>query len=129
MKILGIDYGTRRVGLALRSASPLPPLARKTDEALLPGLRRVIDEYEVDGIVLGLPRYPDGKESATTARVRGFARFLRRHLGLPVTMVDEVYSSVEAEELGRGVVHGRDRKGAIDSLSAQVILRRYWEEG
>jgi len=40
-----------------------------------------------------------------------------------------VYSSVEAEELGRGVVRGRNRKGAIDSISAQVILRRYWEEG
>ncbi len=132
MKILAVDYGVKRVGLAvgepsLRSASPLPPLSRKSDQDLLSGLRRVIDEYEVSGLVVGVPRYPDGRESDSTRRAGRFAKFLGRELGLPVATVDEVYSSVEAEELSRGVIRGRDRKRAIDSLSAQIILQRYWE--
>jgi len=132
MRILGIDFGDRRVGVAVSDptgtlASPLPTLKRRAGKRPpLAALEALVKEYGVVGLVMGLPLTPRGEESDWTRTVREVGEALARRTGLPVHFVDERYTSVQAERAvrGLGLPKGkREQKERIDAAAAVIILQ------
>ena len=125
-RIIGVDWGARRVGLAVSDESrafvftrPVVNIGRGDDAAEL--VIAVARDERVAGIVVGLPLYPDGAESDTTKKVREFVATLSEKTDLPIVMVEENLTSVSAQE-SMGRVRVRDIKERLDSESARVIL-------
>ena len=133
MRLLALDVGDRRIGLAsgvseLGTALPAGVLYRSR---LVLDIRGVVDaarQRQSDAIVVGVPYLPGGEESPQTKLVRGFVRALRKETGLPVHTVDEAFTSMEAEALLRdaGQEPSRDR-GSVDEAAAVLILQRFLE--
>jgi putative Holliday junction resolvase len=120
---LGIDYGAKRIGLALGTDETKLAHALKTldGENWHEALREVIDTEKIDELVVGLPRTLDGDYSTQTIAVREFAMGLAI-LGLPLHLQDEAgTSSVARERLGKNI---KD-KGQIDAEAAAIILQDY----
>lgn len=133
-RALGIDYGAKRVGLAVSDptgtiARPLPTLRRRPDKR--PPYRRVMEvarEHDVGAVVVGLPLTPSGEESAWTREVREFGDELGKRLGVPVHYVDERMTSVRAERAVRSVGlprRKREEKERVDAAAAQLILQAW----
>lgn len=132
IRILGLDHGERRIGLALSDptgtlASPLATVPRRRGKR--PPLRRVEEiarEHGVMGLVVGLPLDLHGQEDAWCAEVRTVGDELSRRLAVPRAYVDERFSSVQAEEALRaaGVQPSRrEHKHRVDAAAAAVILQ------
>jgi putative Holliday junction resolvase len=127
-RLLAIDLGERRVGLALsdpegRFAVPYGTLLRTSDRELLRELRRIADDEGVGGLVLGEPRDPRGLPHPAAERVRRFAVALGRALERPVELVDETLTSVEASQRLRDAgLDARRRPERVDAVAAQVLL-------
>lgn len=126
--ILGIDYGGRRIGLALAStaagvATPLKTLLN--DDQFLHNLKQIIAQEGVEEIVVGLPRNLDGNDTAQTALVREFASSTVEPLGLPFYLQDEAGTSQQAKERLLGDKLGVQDKGKIDAEAASIILQDY----
>jgi putative holliday junction resolvase len=129
--LLGLDYGTKRLGIATCNsdqtvAVPVETWQVRTPEKDLKHLRELIADYRAVGIVLGLPIRTDGTEGTAAAAVRTFGDWVAAGTGLPLVYVDERYSSAEAELLiwRRGESPSK-RKQPLDSLAAHVILQSY----
>ncbi len=133
MRILGIDYGRRRLGLAISDeggilASPLPVYARRGEKEDLTFLSNLASERKAERIVLGLPLNMDGSSGEMADEVVAFAAALREESGLLVGTFDERLTSVEAERvLVQANLSRKRRKGLRDSLSAVLILQGYLE--
>lgn len=134
MRILGIDFGERRIGLALSDptgtlASPLPTLKRRAGKR--PPLTTLIDLVEshgVEAMVLGLPLTLRGEDSEWTRVVRGVGAALSDRTGLPVHFVDERFTSVRAERAVRSLglpKNKREQKERIDAAAAVLILQSW----
>ncbi len=122
-RILGIDWGARRLGLAVSDPSQefvfvRPQLEYKNEPILEKIVKIAITEQSV-GIVIGLPIRSDGTESETTKMVREFANELSKKTNLPIVFTDESLTSFEAGENLSGI---RNKKNVLDSESAKVIL-------
>ncbi len=134
MKILGIDFGLKRVGLAISDAEgifafPLKVIDRTTRDALFDELLAIIEQEKVGEIVLGLPLSLEGEDTLTTRQVRNFAQSLGRRTPLPIHLVDERLSSIAAEEeLKEAGRWNRKTKKSLDSQAATVILRTWLEK-
>jgi len=139
MRVLGIDFGERRVGLAISDESatlarPLRTVPRgASDSQLVADLASEIDRLNrqdgVDSIVLGLPLRLDGTATDLTGRVRALARALADRTGMPVVLQDERLTSHEADErLAFGERDWRKRKRKLDAAAAAVILQDYLDE-
>lgn len=132
-RILGIDFGTKRIGLALTDplrmiASPYDVIQRQSKAADIAAIVRVIDEEKVDALVIGKPYHANGSAGEMVKVVEAFAAEIVAKRPLPVHFVDETYSSIEADELLRQ--HSKDwrkRKAKVDMVAAQIILRSYLE--
>jgi len=132
MRILGIDYGRRRVGLAISDeaqflARPLDPYfrthSRKKD---LESLAQIARELEAGRMVIGLPLNMDGTRGEMALEVEAFAEELRQTADVAVIVSDERLTSVEAERvLLEGNVKRKDRKLLRDGLAATLILQGY----
>ena len=125
-RIIGIDWGARRIGVAVSDESrafvftrPVLNVGRGDDAAAI--VARVASDECARGIVVGLPLYPDGTESDTTKMVREFINALSQETDLPIVTVEENLTSVSAQE-SMGRVRVRDIKEKLDSESARVIL-------
>ncbi len=133
MRILGIDFGLKRVGLATSDrtgslVSPFRTLERTTRDKLFDELTAIIVEEAVEAIVVGLPLSMDGEDTLTTRQARNFAQSLGRRTDLPIHLMDERLTSAQAEEeLNAANVRGKKRKMALDSQAAVVILRSWLE--
>ncbi len=137
MRFLGIDYGHRRIGLALSDATgmlsrPWKTLARRgnlTEAASLLAAEVAMLASEDDGlagVVLGYPRTLGGEPTHQTAAVTALADVLRARIEVPLVLQDERLSSHEAESLlARRLKNWRDRKPLLDAASAAVILQDY----
>ncbi len=134
MRILGLDYGSRTVGVAVSdplmiTAQGVEIIRRDRESALRRTLARIeelIQEYEVDRIVLGLPLNMDDSEGPRAEATREFKEKLERRTGLPVILVDERLTTVEADEVM--IEAGLDRtqrKKHVDRIAAQLILQDY----
>ena len=133
MRFLGIDYGTRRIGLAagdeLGLATPIPALVEADPAARRRALAGVVKARRIQEIVLGLPLNMDGSEGFKAKEAQAFAAELRAEFGLPVHLVDERLTSHIAEA---GLIQKQLReirgKGIIDSRAAAVILQDYLDQ-
>ena len=134
-RILGIDHGSKRIGAALASddcsfAVPLEVYHVRGVDLDAEHYRRLVAEYRIDRIVIGLPLYADGSEGSSADRARKFGRWLAKTTDRPVIFQDERYSSVEADSLMRDQgVRASRRKGKLDLLAAQIILQSYLDSG
>jgi putative holliday junction resolvase len=133
-RIIGVDYGARRVGLALSDpsatiAQPLTVLTRRSGKRPpVQAVAQLAAEHDVAHIVIGLPLTLAGDESEWTAEVREFGRKLGERTGLGVTFADERFTSVAAERAVRslGLTRTeRHRKDRIDAAAAVLILQAY----
>lgn len=136
VRVLGIDFGARRIGLALSDASGTLASPLRTLTVAAPGTDRValvlgaLAELDADDpverLVIGLPRRLDGSDNEQTAAVRAFAARLGERSGLPVVLQDERLTSREAES--RLALRDRDwrrRKSRLDAAAAAIILQEW----
>lgn len=134
MKVLAIDFGSKRIGLAVgnsltRLATPLGQIPAHNRRQVMEEISRRIGEFEIERLVVGFPLNMDGSLGPACAAVKRFAASLGRSTGLPVVLVDEKLSSFEAEEMGKEFAGDfRKRKTFLDSVSAQVILQTYFDQ-
>lgn len=127
-RVLGIDYGRKRIGVACTDplGITVQPIAAFEGEpaAALEPIRKECIEREVDRVVVGLPLNMDGSEGAMAKEVRGWAAKLGARIGLPVEFCDERLSSWSAEQELRGFSKKvRKKKGLVDAMAAVQILR------
>ena len=132
MTIAGIDFGNRRIGLAISnpdqlSAYPVETIERgRSLEADLATLRARLTALEVRRVVVGLPLNMDGTVGPQARAAQVFAHRLEEATGIPVELCDERLSSFEAEERLKGIpVRRNRRKLAIDAVAASVILESW----
>ena len=134
MRVLGIDLGERRVGVAVSDptgsiAQPLPTLRRRAGKRMpLSTLQNLAEQYEVQGIVMGLPLAPSGHDTEWTRTVRETAIKLEKRSGVPVHLVDERYTSKAAERAVRQIglpKKKREEKGRVDAAAAVLILQSW----
>ncbi len=131
MRILGIDYGHRRLGIAVSDdekilASPLPVYSRRNLDVDLAFLLDIVKENEVERAVVGLPRNMNGSIGRMAKEVLSFAGKLQRKINIPVSTFDERMTSVEAERvLVETNLSRKRRKGLRDSIAAVLILQGY----
>ena len=133
MRYLALDLGNRRIGLAAGGDEGVPvvPVGHLVRETLGRDLDQVLGaakERSAGGIVVGMPYSLSGGTGSQARLAQGFVRELRKRTELPVHIVDERFSSVEAEGLLRdsGVQPSR-RKGDVDAMAAALILERFLE--
>ncbi len=133
-RILGIDYGERRVGLALSDetatiASPLPTLKRRRGKRPpVAPVARLVEEHRVSEIVVGLPLTLEGEENEWTREIREFGRKLGQRTGCPVAFQDERMTSVRAERAVRSLGLSKDQreeKERVDAAAAVLILQAH----
>ena len=128
-RILGVDFGDTRTGLALSDpsrllASGLETLSPGGMEKTAEAVAKVAKERNAAAVVVGLPKNMDGTEGFRAVRCREFAEKLSVLTGLPVAMLDERLTTVSASRyLNETNTRGTARKGVIDTLSAQIILQ------
>jgi putative Holliday junction resolvase len=134
-RLLGIDYGTKRIGLAVsdpdrKIASPLSTYERADRDADARYFQQVIEEEQIGQLVVGLPIHLSGDESVKSLEARAFGKWLHKVTGLPVVFADERFSTVEAESAlwNAGLTH-KKRKARRDRLAAQILLQGYMEAG
>ena len=128
-RILAVDFGDRRTGLALSDesrflASGIGTISPGGIAATAAAVARTAAERGAVAAVVGLPRNMDGSEGARADRCREFATLLAGAAGIPVDMTDERLTTVAASRyLNETDTRGKKRKGVIDSLSAEIILQ------
>ena len=134
-RLLGLDYGTRRLGIAVsdadqRIASPLDNHDRCTEELDAARLVELAREYRVVGLVVGLPVHMSGDEGQKAAESRDFGSWASRMTGLPVVYEDERYTSALAQQyLRQANLSRRKRKARLDKVAAQLILQAFLDRG
>ena len=129
--LLGLDYGARRVGLAVSDveqniASPLKTLARSGDQSDARVLNCLVQDHRVVGLIVGLPVHMSGDEGALADAARQFGGWAAQATGLPVCYWDERFSSARADTLLQSLALSRDqRKKRRDAVAAMVILQSF----
>jgi putative pre-16S rRNA nuclease len=133
-RVLGIDTGAKRVGLAISDpdriiASPLATLERQSTERDAQVFRDVIAREQVVLLVVGLPMHTDGREGVKAQEARAYGAWLADITGLPVEYADERFTTVHAESAlwDAGLTHRR-RKDRRDRVAAQIMLQAYLDD-
>jgi putative Holliday junction resolvase len=136
--VLAFDYGRRRIGVACgdtlsRSARPLAGIVNDAVGPRWDSVAAVLGNWQPDLVVVGLPYNTDGSESAMSGAARGFAREVEARFALEVRLVDERYSSLEAQsrlraERAAGARKHRVARADVDAAAACVILERWFFE-
>lgn len=138
MRVLGVDLGSRRIGLAISDpgasfAFPLDALESVGPRQDVEALHALIVEREVEQVVVGLPLHMDGRTGPEAEAARRFAAALGESAGIPVDMLDERWTTREAERAlreGGGSKKSKRRarkSGELDSMAASIILRTWLE--
>lgn len=141
MRVLALDLGARRIGLALsdaggRIAFPEGHLERRSVRHDFAALRELVRDRGVERVVVGLPVHMNGREGTAASRARDFAARLRAELGIPVELLDERWTTREAvrtlHATGRRVGGRRGKgkrvgRGSVDAVAASLLLSTYLE--
>lgn len=136
MRYLGLDLGTRTLGLALSDvtgtiASPLKTIRfeERNYDSLLPQLKDLVTEYQVEKLVLGLPKNMNNSIGERAETTLAFQKKLEEYLGKKVVMQDERLSTVEATNYMLAAdISRKKRKKKVDSLAANIILQTYLDK-
>ena len=132
-RLMGLDYGTKRVGLALSNidqtiASPLETYLRRDERQDERYLLQKVQEYGVAGLVVGLPVHMSGDEGEKAREARAFGQWVATVTKLPISYTDERYTSALADEhLRNAQVSPKKRKLLRDMLAAQILLQSFLE--
>ncbi len=137
--LLAFDFGTVRIGVALgntltRQAGPLTTVDNRVADRGFEAIGRILTEWQPQRLVVGRPLHPDGTPHEMTARCERFARRLEGRFGVPVSLVDERYSSVEAQSQSPAQSRAQSRSQVqsqadeTDAEAAAIILRQYLSE-
>ncbi|HYN54858.1 MAG TPA: Holliday junction resolvase RuvX [Methylotenera sp.] len=127
------DFGEQRIGVAvgehlLATANPLTTIDNESNEIRFELITKLIQEWQPKLLIVGLPLSVDGAENNVTHLCKKFARRLNGRFNLPVILVDERYSSVEASGLlNQTGIKGRAQKVMLDQVAAQTILQSYFD--
>ncbi len=130
--VLAFDFGTRRIGVAvgnelLKSARELTPLPARDGIPDWNQLVRLVEEWQPDLFVVGLPLNMDGSESAMSTRARKFGNRLHGRYGKPCTLVDERGTTREAKQIAHASGHrGNYREDSVDGIAAVLILEGWF---
>ena len=131
MRIMGIDYGDARTGIAISDllctiVGSTAVVPSRNHEKTMADIIRLAKENEVGEIVVGLPKNMDGTEGPRAELCRAFAKELEESAGIPVAMWDERRTTVEAHNiLSAHNYHGQKRKNTVDAVAASLILEGY----
>ena len=133
MRCLGIDYGTRRIGLGygddIGVATPLPALVQADAGQRWEELAKLVRDRRITDLVLGYPYNMDGTAGFKAKEVDAFAAELRERFGLPVHLVDERLTSYEAEStIAKGKRRDVRASGLVDSRAATIILQDFLDQ-
>lgn len=129
--MLAIDPGAKRVGVAISdelriTVSPLAAIQRASWKSLLSAITRIVTDYDVRALVIGLPLRLEGTEGEMAADARSLAEKFRRSLSIPVYLQDERLTTREASENLQAAGHNRGQIARrVDSAAAAVILRDF----
>jgi putative Holliday junction resolvase len=132
-RILALDYGTKRIGVALSdelgwTAQPLETFERRTLDRDVAHIAALVESHSVERVVLGLPLQLDGREGPAVRAMREFTDKLEGSLPVPVVLWDERMTTKAAEELLIAAdVSRKKRKGIVDRIAAAILLRSYLE--
>lgn len=133
-RIAGIDFGTVRIGIAISDAnrsiaSPYETFTRRGLDADRARFRRLVEEEQVAGFVVGLPVHLDGRESVKSVEARKFGQWLAETTGVEVVYFDERFTTHEAQlHLAGAQLSKKQRKARLDKLAAQIMLTAYLEK-
>ena len=131
MRILAIDHGTKRMGIAISDpsatiAQPLEFIPAEPFSDLLARLKEIIHEKEVEMILIGMPRNMDGSYGPAAQKVQEFVGVLKEALTIPLKTWDERLTSAQANRfLLEGNVRRQDRKQKVDKAAAAILLQSY----
>lgn len=134
MRILGLDYGSKTVGVAMTDAlgmtvQPYKTIQRDRESKLrqtLSEIAEIVEQYRIEKIVMGLPLNMDDTEGDRAAKTRDFAEKLKLRVAVPIEFTDERLTTVEAEEiLDQSGIPRSEQKKVIDQVAAQLILEQY----
>ena len=122
--VLGFDFGLKRIGVAvgntlLKQAQPLTVITAATNDAKFAAIAALVQEWQPNRCVVGLPSHPDGAEHEMTVRCRRFANQLNGRFGVATVLVDERFSSA---------VISQKRGETIDAQAAAIILQQYFND-
>jgi putative Holliday junction resolvase len=130
-RILALDYGTKRIGVALSdelgwTAQPLETFERRTLERDIAHILQLVGTHEVGRVLLGFPLQLDGREGPAIQAMREFATRLEQGLSVPLVLWDERMTTKAAEDLLIAAdVSRKKRKGAVDRIAAAILLQSY----
>ncbi|HVB08236.1 MAG TPA: Holliday junction resolvase RuvX [Candidatus Acidoferrales bacterium] len=132
-RILAIDYGRRRIGLAVSdelgiTAAPLATLERKNRRDDIRRLRDTARKYTITLIIVGSPVHLDGHAGEMAEETAGFAARIQKELGLPVKLRDERLTTWEAEQTLKETAGHKRKNANVDSVAAAILLREYLDE-
>ena len=136
MRILGLDYGTKTVGVAISdelgiTAQPYTTIERKSENKLrrtLAEIESIIEEYKVDFVVLGYPKNMNNTVGSRAKATEEFKEHISRRTGLEVVLQDERLTTIESDRiLIEAGVRREHRKEYVDKMAAAVILQSYLE--
>jgi putative Holliday junction resolvase len=131
--LLAFDFGTRRIGVAIgnrvvRVAHPLTTIDAEANARRFAAIAALVDEWRPERLLVGRPVHLDGAAHEMTARSDRFARQLEGRFGIPVTQVDERYTTQAAHAvLGEAGVTGSARRQTRDAVAAQLMLQSYFD--
>jgi len=135
MRILALDHGTRRIGVAVSDetktiAQPLEYIPAEPHEGFVARLKALLAEKEIELVLLGMPRNMDGTYGPAAQKVQAFADALKTEMTVPIKMVDERLTSVMANRvLIQGNVRRDKRKEKVDKMAAAILLQSYLDVG
>jgi len=138
MRVLGVDFGEKRIGLSLSDvsgtlASPLPTLSRRAGKKPpLRAMAELAEGHDVEALVFGLPLNPGGHETDWSREVRWVGTALAKRLDVPVHFVDERFTSARAERAIRSIGLSKSKlrdKGRVDAGAAVYILQAWLDGG
>ena len=130
-RLLGIDYGTVRIGLALSDptrtlASPLPFLENNSPQQVTQVLSELIETHQISALIIGVPRNMDGTYGPSAQKVRDFISQLQKDILLPITPIDERLTTAQASKQLAGIgLNQKQLRKKVDSSSACLILQQY----
>ena len=133
MRVLALDSGEKRIGVAVSDplgiiAQGVTVITRKDPETDLNEIKKIIEEYKAESVVVGMPINMDGTKGKSAEKVNEFVETLKGRLSIPVYTYDERLSTKESEKfLISADVSRKKRKGVIDKMAAQLILESYLE--
>ena len=131
MRILAIDHGAKRMGVAVSDelgmiAQPLEFIPAEPFAKFLDRLKEILREKQVELILVGMPRNMDGSYGPAALKVQEFVAVLKDAVAIPIKTLDERLTSVQAHRfLTEAEVHGRQRKDKVDKSAAAILLQSY----